>query len=63
MVWSNSVNVENIFLIMVSEAMDAMDGLTKEYRVHLFCFGLEILFLGKFGSKIQNCQFRLKFGT
>ena len=26
--------------------------------VHLICFKLEILFLGKFGSKNQNCQFK-----
>ena len=31
--------------------------------VHLICFRLEIPFLGKFGPKKQNCQFRLKFGT
>ena len=31
--------------------------------VHLICFRLEIPFLGKFGPKNQNCQFRLKFGT
>ena len=29
----------------------------------LFCFPLEIPFLGKFGPKSQNCQFKLKFGT
>ena len=43
-------------LIMVSEAMDTMARC-------LFCFGLEITFLGKFDIKTQNCQFRLKFGT
>ena len=26
-------------------------------------FELEIPFLGKFGPKNQNCQFKLKFGT
>ena len=31
--------------------------------VHFFYFQLEIPFLGKFGPKTQNCQFRLKFGT
>ena len=31
--------------------------------VHLIRFRLEILFLGKFGPKNQNCQFMLKFGT
>ena len=31
--------------------------------VRLICFRLEIPFLGKFGSKTLNCQFRLKFGT
>ena len=28
-----------------------------------FCFRPEIPFLGKFGPKIQNYQFKLKFGT
>ena len=30
--------------------------------VHIFCFTWETPFLGKFGSKNQNCQFKLKFG-
>ena len=29
----------------------------------LFCFWVEIPFLGKFGPKHQNCHFKLKFGT
>ena len=28
-----------------------------------FCFRPETHFLGKFGPKNQNCQFKLKFGT
>ena len=28
-----------------------------------FFFRLQIPFLGKFSPKIQNCQFKLKFGT
>ena len=31
--------------------------------VHFFRFRPQILFLGKFGPKNQNCQFILKFGT
>ena len=31
--------------------------------VHFFCFWVEMLFLGKFGPKSQNYQFKLKFGT
>lgn len=31
---SDSVNVENFFLIMVSEAMDTIDGLTEKSRVN-----------------------------
>ena len=31
--------------------------------VHFFCFGPEILFLGKFDPNDQNCQFEFKFGT
>ena len=31
--------------------------------VNFFCFSVEILFLGKFGPKNQNYQFKLKFGT
>ena len=31
--------------------------------VHFLCFQLEISFLGKFGPKSQNCQFKLKIGT
>ena len=31
---------------------------------HFFiCFRPDIPFLGKFGPKNQNCQFKLKFGT
>ena len=30
--------------------------------VHFFCFRQEIPFLGKFGPKNQNVQFKLKFG-
>ena len=30
--------------------------------VHFFCFKMEALFLFKFGSKIQHCQFKWKFG-
>ena len=29
----------------------------------LFCFWVEIPFLGKFGPKNQNCHFKLKIGT
>ena len=31
--------------------------------VLFFCFRPETPFLGKFGPKNQNCQFKLKFGT
>ena len=31
--------------------------------VNFFCFSVEILFLGKFGPKNQNYQFKQKFGT
>ena len=31
--------------------------------VHFSRFKVEIPFLGKFGPKTQNCQFKLKFGT
>ena len=31
--------------------------------VHLFRFGPEIPFLGKFGLKCHNCQFKTKFGS
>ena len=31
--------------------------------VHFFCFWVEMLFLGKFGPKSQNYQFKLKFAT
>ena len=30
---------------------------------HFFHFWVEILFLGKFGFKIQSCLFKVKFGT
>ena len=32
-------------------------------KVRFFSFQPEIPFLGKFGQKNQNCQFKLKFGT
>ena len=32
-------------------------------HVHFFCFWSGIPFLGKFGPKTQNYQFKLKFGT
>ena len=31
--------------------------------VHFCCFRRETTFLGKFGLKNKNCQFKLKFGT
>ena len=31
--------------------------------MQFFCFRSKIPFLGKFRSKIQKCQFKLKFGT
>ena len=31
--------------------------------VHFFCFRPETPFFGKLGTKIQNCQFKLEFGT
>ena len=31
--------------------------------VRIFSFWLEIAFVGKFGPKIKNCQFKLKFNT
>ena len=31
-------------------------------HMRFFHFKLEILFLGKFGSKYQNCQLKFKFG-
>ena len=31
--------------------------------IHFFRFHSEVLFLGKFGPKIQNYQFKLKFYT
>ena len=31
--------------------------------VHFLSLSLKIPFLGKFGRKNQNCQFKLKFGT
>lgn len=34
LVSSDSVNVENFFLIIVSEAMDTIDGLTEKSRVN-----------------------------
>ena len=34
-----------------------------QYGVHFFYFRRETPFLGKFGPKTQNCQFKLKFGT
>ena len=32
-------------------------------QVRFFCFPREIAFLGKFGPKNQNCQFKLKYNT
>ena len=34
-----------------------------QYLDCLYCFQPEIPFLGKFGKKTQDCQFKLKFGT
>ena len=30
---------------------------------HIFCFGPEVPSLGKFGLKIQNCLFKVKFNN
>ena len=43
--------------------MDYFEYVELNGGVHFFCFRPETQFLGKFGSKNQNCQFKLKFGT
>ena len=50
--WGNLVQIIKIVRLSVFNGM-----------VHLICFRLEIHFLGKFGPKNQNCQFKLKFDT
>ena len=49
------------FLILIITAV-----IFKQRKLHencTFCFSSEIHFLGKFGTKNQYCQFKLKFGT
>ena len=52
---------------IVSLSWDLVTGLIRICRTQrwcsLFCFSPEILFLGKFDPKTQNCQFKLTFGT
>ena len=37
--------------------------LIYQAKVLFFCLKVEIPFLGKFGPKKQNCQFKLELGT
>ena len=73
--WENTHNLRNFQIILnkskktvryVSETMSCRTfPLGKSPRTSgrcLFCFGLKIPFLGKFGPKTQNCQFELEFG-
>ena len=61
--WANLVQKIKI----VTLCWNLVPRLIRICRTHwcysLFCFWVEILFLGKFGPKNQNCHFKLKFGT
>ena len=51
--WASDCTLIN-FVLVFGELIGA---------VHFFPFWLDIPFLGKFGQKSQNCQFRQKFGA
>ena len=51
-----SVKAEIWYLVLLEYAEFSGD-------VHFFHFQMEISFLGKFSPKIQNCFFKVKFGT
>ena len=59
-IWSKKIKI-------VSLGWNLVPRLTRvcriQWRCSLFCFKPETLFLGKFGPKNENCQFKLKFGT
>ena len=61
--WANLVQKIKI----VTLCWNLVPRLIRICRTHwcysLFCFWVEIPFLGKFGPKSQNCHFKLKIGT
>ena len=68
-------NISNLIVLFIWAAFDGNYSLSEnlvsrqfEYPkfdvgVQIFSFGLEISFMGKFSQKIQNCLFKVKFGT
>ena len=61
--WANLVQKVKI----ISWSQNLVARLIRICRIQwyysLFCFWVEIPFLGKFGPKSQNCHFKLKIGT
>ena len=62
-IWENLVQNSEWFIKSEISNLDNFKCAEFSWDVQFICFRLEIPFLGKFGSKTQTCQFKLKFGT
>ena len=61
--WANFLKKSNLSVYVENWNLDQIEYAEFNDGLHFFCFRLEAPFLGKFGSKDQNCQFKLKFDT
>ena len=61
--WANLVKKTQKGQFKLIRYLDKFKYVEFSGAVSFFRFWLEIPFLGKFGPKNQNCQFKLKFGT
>ena len=59
--WANLVQKIKIVNLSRNSVSTIIRICRIQWWCHFFCFRLETSFLGKFGPKNQNCQFKLKF--
>ena len=61
--WANLVQKIKIVTLYWNLVLRLIRICRTHWCYSLFCFWVEISFLGKFGPKSQNSHFKLKFGT
>ena len=62
--WANLVEIVNIYSLRRNLIPRLIPLCRIQWQCfHLFLFQSETLFLGKFGLKCQNCEFKAKFGS
>ena len=59
--WANLVQKIKIVNLSRNSVSTLIRICRIQWWCHFFCFRLETSFLGKFGPKNQNCQFKMKF--